>query len=157
MSGEFEEVPAPVLNEAPKRGTIGELAAVMRRFDLVSLSCALTLLQGDEGVEPDIAAAYKACWQALKPHAEKQTAALQALVEAHGPPSIDSAVASLQSAAWKRVRWSGNPKHPTDSKVIYGWRVRLGRHTTMDERAWLHGHGFEFSGGWWGRPDEGWF
>lgn len=137
--------PAP--EEGPKPGTIGALAAHIRQHGLIDLSCALTLLQVDTQEEPELAAAYKACWKALKPYSDRETQKLQEIVEAYGPEGILNAPVSLQGVAWKRVRWSGTP-------VLFGWRVRLGRHTTAEEKKWLHASGFDFSGGWWGRRDE---
>lgn len=152
--GEYEEGRAdpPAPDGAPKPGTIGELAANIKAQGLIGLSCALTLLQVDYQDFPELAAAYKACWRALKPYSDAEMRKLQQIVEAQGPDGVGDAPVSLQEAAWKRVRWSGNPPY---SEPLFGWRTRLGRHTTADEKKWLHAQGFEFSGGWWGRPDGG--
>lgn len=62
---------------------------------------------------------------------------------------------SLMLAPSERWGWAyrpfwGNPPH---SPYVYGWVLRLERHTTPAEKTWLKSHGFSFSGGKWTRCD----
>lgn len=58
----------------------------------------------------------------------------------------------IDPALFKRRLFSGNPPH---APHVYGWIIRLHRYTTDIEKAWLHAHGYEFSGGKWCRADRG--
>lgn len=62
-------------------------------------------------------------------------------------------VALPESLAEARVRYrcfGGNPPH---APYRYGWTLRVDRYTTEEERAFLRGAGFRFSGGKWKLPE----
>ena len=54
-----------------------------------------------------------------------------------------------ESLADARVSYRLFSGHPPYAPARYGWSVRLGRHTTLAERAWFRAHGFAFGGGAW--------
>lgn len=53
----------------------------------------------------------------------------------------------------RHIWWGGNSD--LEGCPLYrGWRFRLVRHTSDDERKWLRERGWRFRGGWWGRRDD---
>jgi len=52
---------------------------------------------------------------------------------------------------FRRELFSGNPPHAPHA---YGWVVRLGGSSTLEQRAWLRAHGYRASGKKWCRADR---
>lgn len=68
------------------------------------------------------------------------------------PEALEKDARILQ---WRRLQ--GVDREP--DSLVYGWQLRLDRHTTKEERFWLGTNGWKFSGGAWYRShrlaDEG--
>ncbi|HAA04356.1 MAG TPA: hypothetical protein DCE18_13485 [Syntrophobacteraceae bacterium] len=63
----------------------------------------------------------------------------------------DTPVSLRDNDNWRRIKWEGNP---TFAPIVWGWRIKLYRPTTPEEKAWFHAHGFHFGGGRWHRRDS---
>jgi len=78
--GEYEEGLADP--PAPEEETVGDLAAMLRRFSIVAIKSAFMVVE----IEADFgrAAAFKAAWTALKPHAEAEVKIAKKLLARSG-------------------------------------------------------------------------
>jgi hypothetical protein len=57
----------------------------------------------------------------------------------------------IDGDCFRRELFSGNPPH---APHVHGWVVRFGGRASLEQRAWLKGHGYSFSGGKWCRSDK---
>ena len=79
--GEYEEGLADP--PAPEEETVGDLAAMLRRFSIVAIKSAFMVVEIDEA-DFGRAAAFKAAWTALKPHAEAEVKIAKKLLARSG-------------------------------------------------------------------------